>query len=267
MSGKFIKIKILCGLFKLFKINPMVFAYNKTGILNWQNQKLSGEKYFLEKELLKNLGKDRDCVFFDVGANVGNYSENLLCTFKNATVHAFEPLPLCVQKLKTIQSNFKDRLIVNNLCMSDEIGNITINTYDDDPESEHASIYQDVLTVIHKSKNACGIPVIATTLDSYCEEHKIDRIHFIKIDTEGHEYKVLLGAKRMLQENRISYLQFEFNEMNVISRTFFKDFYDLLSENYSLYRLNTYNLIPINSYDSLLEVFKFQNFIAVNKAQ
>ena len=51
---------------------------------------------------------------------------------------------------------------------------------------------------------------LATTVDSYCKENSIQRIDLLKIDVEGAEYQVMLGARRMLQEKRIGCCVFEF---------------------------------------------------------
>jgi hypothetical protein len=53
--------------------------------------------------------------------------------------------------------------------------------------------------------------------------------------------------------------------MNVISKVYFRDFYQLLSDNYDIYRLDTQKLIRINHYDTFLEIFKFQNIVAIIK--
>jgi hypothetical protein len=50
------------------------------------------------------------------------------------------------------------------------------------------------------------------TLDSYCSEHGIQQIDFIKIDVEGAEKFVLEGAKDMLQSHRIKAGIFEVGE-------------------------------------------------------
>jgi hypothetical protein len=37
------------------------------------------------------------------------------------------------------------------------------------------------------------------TLDDYCEKNEIDKIDFIKIDVEGHEYKTLAGGMKTIE--------------------------------------------------------------------
>jgi len=67
-----------------------------------------------------------------------------------------------------------------------------------------------------------------------------------------------------IAENKIKLLQFEFNEMNIISRVFLKDFYSLL-RGFDFFRLDTQRLIPLPNYDATNEIFKFQNILAINK--
>ena len=38
------------------------------------------------------------------------------------------------------------------------------------------------------------------TLDDYCEKNEIDKIDFIKIDVEGHEYKTLAGGMKTIEK-------------------------------------------------------------------
>jgi hypothetical protein len=47
------------------------------------------------------------------------------------------------------------------------------------------------------------------SLDSYCERQRIDRIDFLKIDTEGHDLEVLRGAEKWLSAGRIACIQCE----------------------------------------------------------
>jgi FkbM family methyltransferase len=65
-----------------------------------------------------------------------------------------------------------------------------------------------------------------TTLDAYCTEKGITAIDFLKIDTEGYDYRVLIGAKDILNTTR--YIQFEYWDG-------VQKFYDMLSEDFHMY--------------------------------
>src|SRR5439155_6507998 len=45
--------------------------------------------------------------------------------------------------------------------------------------------------------------VTVNTIDAFTATHKVDRIDLLKIDTEGYEQRVLLGAVQVLSENRV----------------------------------------------------------------
>lgn len=48
-------------------------------------------------------------------------------------------------------------------------------------------------------------------LDSFCEEHDIVHIHFLKTDCEGYDLEVLQGAERMLRSEHIDCVFCEIN--------------------------------------------------------
>lgn len=73
---------------------------------------------------------------------------------------------------------------------------------------------------------------------------------------------VLKGSQELLSGKSIRLIQFEFNEMNVVSRTYMRDFLNLLS-NYQLNRLLPDGLIPLNSSVQDTEIFAFQNIVAI----
>jgi FkbM family methyltransferase len=61
----------------------------------------------------------------------------------------------------------------------------------------------------HEPRGASGEVVRETTLDACAAEYAINRIDFIKIDVEGGEYRVLLGAKETLTANQNVRVVFE----------------------------------------------------------
>jgi hypothetical protein len=93
------------------------------------------------------------------------------------------------------------------------------------------------------------------TLDDFCAERGIGRIDLLKIDVEGHELRVLEGARGLLEADAIGFIQFEFNATNIDSRSFFRDFYELLSPRYRLSRIVRDGLYPIGAYSPRHELF------------
>lgn len=253
--------RIILILARLARIDLLTLSYYNLGILKYWDSKVSGEDFVIDNVLNKYLQKEK-LILFDVGANVGNYSRKLRLKFPNAQIYAFEPNPNTFEIL--ISNLTSISVSCQNLGLSSKPSKQKIYTYADQLSSEHASIYREVLKDLHKASDIVELEFFNSTLDEFCKNNNIDHIDFIKIDTEGHELDVLTGGLKMISENRVSLIQFEFNEMNIISRIFLKDFYDILSE-YSIYRLDSNKLIPLLEYSSTNEIFKFQNLLAVNK--
>jgi len=122
-----------------------------------------------------------------------------------------------------------------------------------------------VLKDLHRAKTIKETNIPLITLDAYCCAASIPGIDFLKIDTEGNDLKVLKGSQAMIRKNAIRVIQFEFNQTNVFSHVFLKDFYDIL-RGYSFYRLLPHALLPLGSYSFRNEIFAFQNILALNDA-
>jgi FkbM family methyltransferase len=150
-----------------------------------------------------------------------------------------------------------------NIGVGENIGNMELYDYDINDGSAHASLYKSVITDLHKGNSVSHIVKIIN-IDNFLEKANINKVGLMKIDTEGNEYKVLIGAKSSIEAKKIKAIQFEFNEMNIVSKASFKDFWDILY-NYKLYRLLPGGeLLEIKKYNPLMtEIYGFQNIVAI----
>jgi hypothetical protein len=98
-----------------------------------------------------------------------------------------------------------------------------------------------------------------------CEKQKIEYIHFLKINVEDHEMEFLKGAKNMLTENRIDFIQFEFGGCNIDSRRYFQDFWYFFKDKYRIYSIVKDGLFEIKNYKEECELFVTTNFLAEKK--
>jgi FkbM family methyltransferase len=228
------------------------------GISNHSNYKISGERHFLNKL----LPKYSPTLIFDVGANVGNYTKAARAV-NNCDVYAFEPNPPTTKRLIE-NTKHLTKVKAFELGFSDVSGETQIFDKMSQESSSQATLYSEVISDVYHSEIKSST-VQLETIDQFCIKENISKISLLKIDTEGNEYKILLGATSMLASNAIDIIHFEFNVMNITSRVFFKDFFKLLS-NYNFYRLLPNSLLEINYTNPVeYEIFAFQNIIAVRK--
>jgi FkbM family methyltransferase len=254
--------KVISKLADVFWIDLTPLHYNQHGILKWQNSQLSGESHILNK-VLPVIFKNKKLIIFDVGANIGSYALELIDCINISKLYCFEPNPKAFEKLVSSVANIEN-ISPQNIGFGANKEHLNIHVYEHDEETEHASIYKDVLNDLHRINKTKPFKIELSTLDEFCKEKDIETINFLKIDTEGHELSVLTGAQKLLQKGTIDVIQFEFNEMNVISRVFLKDFYDCLTD-YDIYRMDSNRLIHLPRYESKNEIFQFQNFLAIHK--
>jgi FkbM family methyltransferase len=196
-------------------------------------------------------------VILDVGANVGAYSAEILEIAPAARIYCFEPGPANVSRL---EASLGTQVTVIPVAVGSKTGSIALYDYEAGDGSSHASLHPEVFERIHQQPHRSRI-VAVTTIDDFVEQHSIDAITLLKIDVEGHELEVLKGATTTIREKKIDVVQFEFNEMNVVTRVFLSDFFDVLSD-FVFFRLLPHGWIPISS-RPIDNIFAFQNIVAV----
>ena len=252
------------GAKKWQKIFEYLYSVTLSG-MNYSNanMNLNGERKVLIN-LRNSLSTSQPVVFFDIGANIGNYSKMIKEVFSEytITIHAFEP---SVNTFKILNKNLSGTkgIIYNNHGLGD--CKQTLKLYSSQQQIGLSSLYERELDYL--GLNLDEIEEISViTLDDYCKENDIHYIDFMKIDVEGHELKVLEGASRLLHSGKIAHIQFEFGGCNIDSRTYFKDFWKALAPKYNIYRILKDGLWPIDAYHEKLEIFSTINFLAVLKS-
>ena len=141
--------------------------------------------------------------FLDIGANVGFYTL-LAASIVGDTgqVIAIEPNPKIYSKLiNTIKVNNIKNVLSLNIALGRDKG--YLNLYSS-PEAGN-----DSATMIAHDASAI-IKVEVLSLDEIASIHNIDKINYLKIDVDGFEPDVFVGAKTLLAEGRIDAIQSEF---------------------------------------------------------
>ena len=200
-------------------------------------------------------------VLFDVGANIGAYTSELVVAFSASgccpTIHAFEPSSGAFRKLCEVAAA-NSCVLPRNLALGETVEPGELHY--DHPGSGLGSIYLRDLGEygVHLSQSE---RIEVTTLDMYCSEAGVPHIDFLKMDTEGSELAVLRGAQRMIDAGRIDFIQFEFGEAAIDARHYLRDFFRILP-GYRISRITRDGLRPLGHYKEVDEIFRTVNFLA-----
>ena len=102
-------------------------------------------------------------------------------------------------------------------------------------------------------------------LDQYIQERKIEHIHLLKLDIEGHELFGLRGLGEYLKGDFIDYIQFEYGGANLDSKTSLMELYSLLINNGFKIAKVMKGGLKIQDYSPLRENFQYSNYVAISK--
>jgi len=221
------------------------------------NIQTNGEEALIEK-LTPRLPSD--AVLFDVGANKGDYTLALLrhCG-PNVRIFAFEPGSRTFKILSdSVPSapNVRLERIGFGDCAAE------VDLFADNQGSALASVYPRRIFGSAASCDRLTERIAIMRVEDYCRANGIARINLLKLDVEGHELSVLNGCGDLLTQDCIDVIQFEFGGCNVDSRTFLKDFFDLLTPRYKIFRMVADGLVVMNAYRESYEIFNTNNFVA-----
>jgi len=135
----------------------------------------------------------RGMTVLDIGANVGCHTLRLAkLVGQDGKVIAFEPLTVVFTKLKcNLELNSFSNVTLEKIALSNENrDNQAVHFYANWP------LYSDSHNELHPVH--CGRPteemINFVTLDDYVQSKEIKKIDFIKLDVDGHEYKVIQGG-------------------------------------------------------------------------
>jgi FkbM family methyltransferase len=174
------RIKVIT---QLIHINENIFFYPKL------------------RKFYKKTIKKQAPVILDVGVNKGQTIDFFLGIFKECKIYGFEPnRELCNMLWAKYKGNKNIKIF--NYGVSDINGKLVLNetvtnetsTFEDlNYDSEYLKMKSKVLGVTPETIIKAKYEVDVVTLASFLEKEKVGHIDVLKIDTEGHEYKCLLG--------------------------------------------------------------------------
>lgn len=157
---------------------------------------------------------------FDVGANEGQSLSFFLDLYPKANIYCFEPNPSAFEKLK--------RQKVNQI----ELYNFALGNKDSKTKFYESKLSENStfvlpnlaskrqkliqLLLLSSKKNIYNeINVKMFRLDTFLGSNPVDSIDLLKIDTEGYEFEVLIGAMGSLRNGVIKSILLENHETDL----------------------------------------------------
>ena len=154
-------------------------------------------------DLEKHLEQTEIVRVFDVGANIGQSARKFSSMFPMAEINSFEPVKSTYTQLL---SNTKHLPQVKcfNLAFGAErgVGEMVLGE-----ESANNALRNPHSISPANSKAVEKVQI--ETLDEFCEAQQVERISYLKIDTEGADLNVLRGAPKLLEKGLINIIQVE----------------------------------------------------------
>ena len=150
-------------------------------------------------------------IIFDVGAHNGSSIGRFLKLFEKPQIFAFEPNnDLYIQ----IKDKFQDiNIHISNKVLGKQKGIVEFNIHNSSTGSSSLLDFNPNLSFASRRKltgtNVDKVKVEMTTLDDEVDSRELEKIDYLKIDTQGTELDVLRGAEELLKLQKIDFIEFE----------------------------------------------------------
>jgi FkbM family methyltransferase len=171
--------------------------YNKNDIYVGKSFDKYGEFSEKEVEIFRRLCGLGDIVV-DIGANIGAHTLALAdCVGSDGFIFSFEPQRVVYQNLcSNVAINSLQNVKCENLALADMPGFTTLPSFDYNLENNYGGVEAINPNI------SLGEKVQVLPLDRYFKFFEWPPIKFMKIDVEGMEKRVLLGAKETLKAHK-----------------------------------------------------------------
>ena len=240
----------------LFRISIRLLGYN-----NYGDSVRTGEKYFLNYLINRN---PKFCI--DIGANIGNYSDFIL---RNSDAHvlAFEPLPASFKEAEKLVRRYPGRFKVINKGVSNEDGEMILHFGNQTESATFSSEANKIPYIAALNHEEMVVPVIS--LDKYVADNPQlpwNECDLLKIDTEGFEVEVILGAKNFIARVVPDFIQIEYNIHHLYRNQNFRSI-ALLLPHYKPFRLlpNSSGMVECEPSEADTNIFQYANYVFISK--
>lgn len=201
--------------------------------------------FFHQKKILKFLKKKKQNfdIMFDVGAHHGETIKIYTKNFDIGTLYSFEASKenFINLKNKIRKLNLKNvKIILENYALGSQKKELFIKQMVESSSSTINELNFESNYFIKKKRILLGnkkddnlfkkLSINQVRIKDYMDSKDISKINFLKIDTEGYEFEVLIGASDYL--NKINTIIFEHHYHDMIKKNYnFADINALLIKN------------------------------------
>lgn len=169
-------------------------------------RRILGVPHDSDYEVIRLFRNEKD-FFVDVGANQGQSIESILTFRKDARIASFEANPILGRKLKARYAG-KRNITIHTVGLGEKVGRFTlyIPRYNGFVYDALASLHPEGAKDFLSRETVYGFDPSKLVLEEVeCEVRTLDSFElapsFIKIDVEGSEYQVLLGAQDTIRRH------------------------------------------------------------------
>jgi FkbM family methyltransferase len=154
-------------------------------------------------DISRFAGKRDLPIIFDVGANIGQTTHDLVRYFPHSSIYCFEPVSESFERLCLTYRNYKN-VRPQKTALGDQECTATIQLHSD----------SELNTLVVNGRRSNGLTdksevVVVTTVDNFCRKNGISEIDLLKMDVQGYESKVIGGAIETLRRNAIHFVYAE----------------------------------------------------------
>jgi len=148
-------------------------------------------------EIVNNLLKPDD-TFFDIGANIGEFTLFVAKRVPLGNVYSFEPAEELFDRLSSnvVRNDFAN-VHLFQYALSDKEGETEL--YEPTTRFSDGSINAGLHSLYGNENDSTSESVSVTTLDDFVDHQGLEGIDLIKMDIEGSELRALRGGARTLR--------------------------------------------------------------------
>lgn len=184
-------------------------------IITWPKFSLAS---FLILSRLKQAGVN-PLTIIDLGANVGQFAVAATKFFDKAQIFSFEPDPQTAEILRQNLKGINQATVIVS-AVGDCVGDAEFFVNKDAQVSSILKLGNDRKHDFPDSTVIDKITVPVTTLDAFFHEMPLERPILVKIDVQGFEDRVIMGAKTFLRQTEWVLMEVSFADLYEGERDF-----------------------------------------------